>query len=316
MRNLTLLFLFFFSIILFGQQQDSTSNSEIKDKELIKKKISSTENSTMSELDYYKFLYESSKENNESYKSLLQWSFGVSLAFLLAIIGSQIFFNYRINKKELDYIKKEIDEKILDLENKQIEKIQSKFKDLDKSLIDGLTKNKEVNKEYLEEKLSADDELKKTKFKLLENTINYEIKSLQNDLDRNIISLKEDIEKNKGDLWKLKGVESNALSSFIEVAFIKKKRNFEIKYILDEIIDILKEIEDIHQSDYDELKELYQLIKETHKTKADKINELIKNKDVYTFNNSTSEWNTGLFGLLPRKIIKFKRNDTKEKDEK
>lgn len=267
----------------------------------------------MSELDYYKSLYGNTKENNESYKSLLQWTFGISLGFLLAIIGSQIFFNYRLNKKELDYIKKDIDEKVLDLENKLIKKIQEKFNDLDKSLSAGLTKNQKENKEFLEEKLNSDEELKKAQFKLLENTISYEVKSVKNRLEREVMSLKEDIVKNKGDLWKLKGVESNALSSFIEVTFIKKQRNFEIKYILDEIIDVLKELDDIHQSDYDKLKELYEEIKVSHKSKADRINELIKNKDVYTFNDYTSNWNTGIYGLLPRKITKIKKDKPKDK---
>ena len=313
MKNWTLIILFCFSTILFGQKQDSTSNSKVKNGELIKNENVKTKNNSMSELDYYKSLYENTKENNESYKSLLQWTFGISLGFLLAIIGSQIFFNYRLNKKELDYIKKDIDEKVLDLENKLIKKIQDKFNDLDKSLSAGLTKNQKENKEFLEEKLNSDEELKKAQFKLLENTISYEVKSVKNRLEREVMSLKEDIVKNKGDLWKLKGVESNALSSFIEVAFIKKQRKFEIKYILDEIIDVLKELDDIHQSDYDNLKELYEEIKVSHKSKADKINELIKNKDVYTFNDSTSNWNTGIFGLLPRKIIKIKKDKPKDK---
>lgn len=313
MKNWTLIILFCFSTILFGQNQDSTSNSKVKNGDLIKNENVKTKNNSMSELDYYKSLYGNTKENNESYKSLLQWTFGISLGFLLAIIGSQIFFNYRLNKKELDYIKKDIDEKVLDLENKLIKKIQEKFNDLDKSLSAGLTKNQKENKEFLEEKLNSDEELKKAQFKLLENTISYEVKSVKNRLEREVMSLKEDIVKNKGDLWKLKGVESNALSSFIEVTFIKKQRNFEIKYILDEIIDVLKELDDIHQSDYDKLKELYEEIKVSHKSKADRINELIKNKDVYTFNDYTSNWNTGIYGLLPRKITKIKKDKPKDK---
>lgn len=274
----------------------------------------SVQTDVFSELDYYKSLYENSKENNESYKSLLQWTFGISLGFLLAIIGSQIFFNYRLNKKELDYIKKDIDEKILELENKLIEKIQSKFDELDENLKSGLSNNQKENKKFLEEKLKSDEELRKAKFELLEKVTDFEIKNIQKQLDKSVMSLKEDIVKNKGDLWKLKGVESNALSSFIEVAFIKKKLNYEIKYILDDIIDVLKEIEDIHESDFNKLKELYEIIKTTHKAKADRINELIKNKDVYTFNSDTPNWNTGLFGLLPRKIIKIKKQENKEEE--
>ena len=158
MKNWTLIILFCFSTILFGQNQDSTSNSKVKNGDLIKNENVKTKNNSMSELDYYKSLYENTKENNESYKSLLQWTFGISLGFLLAIIGSQIFFNYRLNKKELDYIKKDIDEKVLDLENKLIKKIQDKFNDLDKSLSAGLTKNQKENKEFLEEKLNILEE--------------------------------------------------------------------------------------------------------------------------------------------------------------
>lgn len=62
MKYWTLIFLFFFSTILFGQNKDYALNSKTQNPELIKKEITSTKNSLMSELDYYKSLYESTKE--------------------------------------------------------------------------------------------------------------------------------------------------------------------------------------------------------------------------------------------------------------
>lgn len=308
MKNLILIFLLLFMSNLSSQK--NVTNSRIESTPIKSKTIdeSKKNNDNISELDYYKLLYQNSKESNDSYKSLLQWTFGISLAFLIAIIGSQIFFNYRLNKKEIDYIIKDIDEKILELENKLVEKVQNKFDELDESLKISLVQNQKENKETIEAKFKSQEETSKAKFELLEKMTSFEIRDIQNQLDKTALSLKEDIIKNKGDLWKLKGVESNALSSFIEVFFIKKKLNYEIKYILDDIIAILKDLEEIHESDFKKLKDLYEGIKVSHKDKAEKINDLIKNKNIYSFNTATPDFNTGIFGLS-RKVIKIKKED-------
>lgn len=171
-----------------------------------------------------------------------------------------------------------------------------------------LVQNQKENKETIEAKFKSQEETSKAKFELLEKITSFEIRDIQNQLDKTALSLKEEIIKNRGDLWKLKGVESNALSSFIEVFFIKKKLNYEIIYILEDIIAILKDFEEIHESDFKKLKDLYEGIKVSHKDKAEKINDLIKNKNIYSFNIATPDFNTGIFGLS-RKVIKIKKED-------
>src|ERR1044072_295484 len=73
--------------------------------------IQSAESQGLTEAKAYQLLYENAKASNDKTISITQWTIGISLSILLAILFSQIFFNYRISKKEIDYIKKDIDEK-------------------------------------------------------------------------------------------------------------------------------------------------------------------------------------------------------------
>lgn len=309
-----LILLYIISISTFSQISDSTQIPSPTTASLTPTLKSNTEE-VFTELDYYKVLYEKEKENNESFKSLIQWTLGVSLGFLLAIIGSQIFFNYRLNKKEIDYIKKDIDEKILELENKLIEKIQLKFDEIDDGLKEGLAKNQKENKEFLVDRLNSDSKVLDAELKLLKNVTEFDIKVLQDELEGGISSLKELILKNKGDIWNLKGIDSIALSNYIEVAFIKLKRKNEVKYILNDIIEVLKELNEIHDRDFKNLKLLYKRIIDSHGVLAKQINELVKNKEVYSFDEGVDNWNTGTDGLIEKKVIKVDKKDREGNDE-
>jgi hypothetical protein len=69
-------------------------------------------------------------------------------------------------------------------------------------------------------------------------------------------------------------------------------------------------MDELFEPDYEELKKLYELVKTSHKTKAEKLNDAIKNKGVYSYDMSNPDWNFGGFGFGPRKkIIRPKKNE-------
>lgn len=147
-KQLTLIFLFLFISVFSFANNDSTKTSNTKVESVVQKKNSVIEgnNKSLSELDYYKLLYDKEKSNGNSYVSLIQWIIGVCLAFLLAIIGSQIFFNYRISKKEIASIKSDLEERISELKNSLLENIENEFTTINLSIKNDFDK---VEKQFI-----------------------------------------------------------------------------------------------------------------------------------------------------------------------
>ena len=123
-------------------------------------------------------------------------------------------------------------------------------------------------------------------------------------LKQDLKSLENEIKKNTGDLWKIKGVKANALTNFIKSAEIEIELKREVKYILNDIIEILKQLEEIHLVDVNALERLIGKIKDTHTEQVAEITKLYIDKPVYEF--EPTEENTGLMGAFAsrKKYIK------------
>ncbi|WP_281980664.1 hypothetical protein [Tenacibaculum mesophilum] len=287
MKKILLILLIQLSFLTYGQK-DSTE-TQIKKVDSVSKTIKKP---NLSELDYYKLLAEQAQKDNETYISLTQWTLGISFAFLLAILGSQIFFNYRINKKEIDFIKKDIDEKFAELKNDITESVDSKFEKINKEIKTDLTKLSIELKKSNAENFKNHKEYSNLKLEVQKTSLKQEIKSLE-----------KEIEKNKGDLWKLKGVESNALSSFIRSALLQLELKRDVQYILDDINEVLANLEEIDSNSYDKLDELSGKTIESNQAKTEKMISLYKDKPVYEFVARTSPFGgIGGMGIFPPSI--------------
>jgi len=294
MKNTLLIILIIFNLNSFSQGSSSKIDSTKTEKTNINAGKKDNENQTiLTELDYYKLLAEQSESNNNSFKSLMQWSLGISFAFLLAIIGSQIFFNYRINKKEIDFIKKDLDEKIAELKNTLSGNIDSKFEKLKEELKKDILRSSVDMKKNLSENFKSQREYAALKMEATKTSLKQDLKSLENE-----------IKKNTGDLWKIKGVKANALTNFIKSAEIEIELKREVKYILNDIIEILKQLEEIHLVDVNALERLIGKIKDTHTEQVAEITKLYIDKPVYEF--EPTDENTGLMGAFAsrKKYIK------------
>jgi hypothetical protein len=135
---------------------------------------------------------------------------------------------------------------------------------------------------------------------------------LENDLKNQVKTLKVDIEKIEGDLWKIKGVEANALSSYLRTALLQIELGREVKYILDDIISILTNLDEIHDYDYQKLDKVISELKATHSTQKDKIVALYKDKPVYVYPNPITSERFGFgFGGLGFGGKKYTKNPPK-----
>ena len=239
------------------------------------------DDSKLSDTQAYKLLYEDAKNSNASIINTMQWSIGIVLALLLAIIGSQIFHNFRINKKEIENIRQSLNDNFLKFETnltsivekdkiENIKNINNQVSDLRKEL------NNTFGKLFIEKSKSIE-----TKNKSLEEKINNNYKEINFVID----NLKIDIEKCVGDLWILKGIKENALSNFIRTAELKIKKNFDVKYILKEINSILSEVTEIFEHDYLNLTELIKIIPKEHKNIRDEIQQHLIKIPIFKFVN-------------------------------
>ncbi|KGL58390.1 hypothetical protein [Polaribacter sp. Hel1_85] len=293
MKKTLFIFLISFSLLSVGQIDSTQVQLKTLDT------VSNTKTkSNLSELDYYKLLAEQAQKDNETYISLTQWTLGISFAFLLAIIGSQVFFNYRINKKEIDFIKKDIDEKIAELKNNLTESIDTKLEKLNKDLKTDFTRLSIDLKKSNADNFKNHKEYSNLKLEVQKSSIKQEIKALE-----------KEVEQNKGDLWKLKGVETNALSSFIRSTFLQLELNRDVQYIMNDIIEVLENLEEIDSHSYNKLNELSKKTIESNKEKTEKMISLYKDKPVYEYTNTSPFGGIGGMGIFgpSKRYIKNKK---------
>jgi hypothetical protein len=233
----------------------------------------------LSESEAYKLLYENSKETNGSIVTTIHWVLGITIAFLLALFGSQVFFNYRINRKEIDNIKNELGEKLNAMKLENLKEISGVNQENIKYIQTALDSYKSEINGIIEARFTEKSQL----FNALNDITKNEIESFKKSTREKNRVFEIDIEKNSGDIWRLKNVEANALTSYIRTANLELKAKREIKYILKDITEVLEKMEDIYEGDYEELDNLIKIILPNNKDEIQKIEELYKTKPVYKF---------------------------------
>jgi hypothetical protein len=274
-HHITVIIIFTFLTFNLSTAQKNKVNTKVPTAQ----EVISSPKISLSESEAYKLLYENAKENNDRILTTIHSMIGLSIGFLLTILGTQIFFNWRINKKEIDYIKKDIDEKITELKSSLIKDLALTNKDQEEKT------NKFFEKQEKDFLNRINIELDKTKnlLDIRDELTNLKISSVKNESSNEIKALKINVEKNEGDLWKIKGVESNALSSYLRTALLQIELGREVKYILDDIISILENLKEIHAFDNDKLDKLTGELKDSHQGQKEKIIALYISKPVYQY---------------------------------
>lgn len=241
----------------------------------------------------YKLLYQNVKETNNKIISIIQWTFGIVITVLIALIGGNFYQNYRQNKSRMKEIEQEFETKFNEFKNNSFSKIDTKIKekfqdsennlkDLFKTFSD--SQNKEIENlidktnsklDKIKEEFNTKD--KKSKRKIIENK--NKIKSLDNEISSKIEKLEKNIMVNvnkiEGDLWLLKEVKNNALRRYINAALLELELDKNIEFRLETIIDLLKEMNSLSSSSLSTLQELLKSIPDieygVHKDKLTKL---------------------------------------------
>jgi len=272
MKSLILLLLFF---SFFNQ---------INPQEIDIRKDTLTAKTDTNYMNLYQLLYDNSKDTNQALITTIHWIIGIMVTFFLAIVGTQIFFNYRINKQEIESIKQNIVKEFSEIKGKILLDISNEKES-----------NRKEIKTDLEKRINDLNEKFTTYFsdksKIIDayNDVNQKtIQQINAALESKTKALQIDINKNTGDIWILKGVKVNAISNFSRTAILQKEMNYEMKYTLDNIIEVLKDLNEIHEGDYKELDKLIQEIPEKYSDKKVQIENGYKNKPIYKFVESAT----------------------------
>ncbi len=270
-----ILFLFSLSSAMADAQQDkakietSSINSAKKTDttQVIKQGISKK---GISESEAYQLLYANSKEANASILTTLHFSLAIVAAFLLALVGSQIFFNYRLSKEEIS-----------NLRNSILNEIDNKIGLLSDKVLANNKDQSQIVENAMNSKLEERSKLLDAKIEVHKK----DIEALRASFDRDLKDMSINLEEATGHIWNLRGVQANALTSFIRTAELEiEARKFGIiQYMLDNIIETLSGLKEIHIADYSSLEKLVKMIPKENAEQKKKIVELFQSKPVYDY---------------------------------
>lgn len=238
-------------------------------------------NQTIDESDrnLYKLLYENSAKSNANIISTIQWSIGIISTFVIVLLGSQILFNYRVNKEEIRAIRSELEEKfhefktdLISNSNKErkelIEKFELKFSNNEKNIKDTISQHYSEKDKYIDAKFDS---------------FNKDISNLKSQLKFEVKYLKIDIEKVGGEVWKIKGVNANALRNFIHSINLHIDTGLDLKHELDDIIETLQNMTSISKNLLTDLVKTLERVPEEYQTKKLKIKELYSSMPQYIY---------------------------------
>lgn len=220
--------------------------------------------------DLYKLLYENSSSSNDRIISTIQWSIGIISTFVIILLGSQIFFNYRVSKEEIRAIRSDLEERFSDLRADALDASSKERSEIIKKIDDKLTSMEQDYKESISSHYT--EQSKYIDIKL--ESFDKDLIRLKDELKSNISYILIDLNRLEGDVWKLRGVNANALKNFISTAELEINNGMSVKYSLQYIIEALQNIKKISKDDHAALDELIKKVPEEHGTAISKIKEL------------------------------------------
>lgn len=229
--------------------------------------------------ELYKLLFENAKESNDRLVSSIHVIIGTVITFFLALFGAQLFFNFKLKKEEIEKIKSDVNEQFSNLYNDVTNKTGVLFKNNEKEMSKSFSLYKKEINETIKEKLSEESKLISSKLEKHEE----QIKNVQVNSERLINQLKIQLERTVGDVWDLRGVESNALGRYVRTALLALENGNDVTHIINDIVKLLNNQVDLHEVIKTELEELSQKLPGSFESQKEFINTKISSLEIYKF---------------------------------
>jgi len=259
--------------------------------------VISQNNNQIDEKNVYKLMYENVKDSNKKILQTVYWSLSSILIVIIAILGSNIYYNYKVNKQEIENLKQEIDTHINEVKNEIYNSISKNFNDYTKDTRTELKNDvekysesyiKQLNllEENLKNRIEINTEYSNKLYDQLDKIYNI-FKDTFQKIDDTSEKLEEKIENNHQkiliDIYDIKAqlMESNS-SLDLALMYYASKLKIEIdidsncENTLNDIISIIKRLDSLPQHNNYDLNEIIFSVPNKYEAQKEIIISLIK----------------------------------------
>lgn len=225
----------------------------------------------------YKLLYETAQKSYENQKETEHWFIGTVILFILFVVGSQIYFNFRFNRQVINNIQSEFDEKLTNAKSEQFQIIGKQKTELTNNLL----------KLFQDANKIAHQAVKK-----LNDEISNKITSIEKYNDAMFENIKTDHQKatlNTQIQFKLTSARValtaknylSALIEFLSVGYIELESGMDVSNSLYGIYRSITMIKDLNQDTKKSLDNFLKKAKEIDDKNSNKIIKMIE-KEINT----------------------------------
>ncbi len=233
----------------------------------------------LTDKNYYKLLYENSVESNNRIISTMQWALGLVATFMLILLGSQVFFNYRISKEETASIRSDLEEQVATLKLDLVNKLNTTINENERTIASTLQESEDKLTISIQNKLEQNEKL----FNAINENINKDLELLSKNMEIKTKHISIELNQLEGQIWRLRGVNANALKGFIRTANMQLENRFNTKYTLIDIVETLNKMDSININDYDSLTSLLAKLTDDENDVKNEIEKLYIDLPKYKF---------------------------------
>lgn len=193
-----------------------------------------------SEIDY-KSMYEVQKGYSSDILSTVYWALSSILGVILLFVGSNLYLNFRFNKKQYEEFVSNFDEKVVRLESKltkelevesekNLDKLTSEFNDR----LDSFSNNLNEQVKTLSDKLGVFNDISQERIESLDGKLTNQIESLEDKFENRLLTTEKTMRSNvyqiefdilslEAQTWEHKEVYTNVFRAHLRrLDFIEK----------------------------------------------------------------------------------------------
>jgi len=250
--------------------------------------------SELTKEDYYKLLYENTKDSNEMILNTVYWSIGSLFTILLVLVGGNVIVNYRLNEKKVEAIRREV---INEINNLKIEssKTASEFMTVSleniKARLDADVRD--INKTITEQTQSLYQATIKN-IESVSKNMDATLKENEVKVEKTLTQLKRMIDENsardhkkenesrlrlleiQGEIDLLQGHPTNALNKFLEHAKLSLELGRSLDYPVKTLLDTIEKCTWIWPTFLPNLIKFCDMLPSEYALQVEKIKENVK----------------------------------------
>lgn len=283
-------FVFMFIIVISTKTFAETNYNEISNNGSMTAISTQTSDSQLTEAETYKLLYENQKEFNGKILDTIYWALGAIGAAIIALLGGNIFFNYRVNKNEIENISQNLSREFEKFKNDSADGIQQKInesmivnRDEFKNL--SLNNQKEMQK-YIDNqnvqiksiKTFFDEALEEIGASVENNQRGTQrmCESLEKNFQRENKDLRVELNKLEAEKWRNKGVYQNVLACYVRAGNLEIELKLNIEDTIKNILEALENSSRLSNAYSTLLFQFIEKIPEKYSIQKEKINEIAR----------------------------------------